>query len=104
MNDWALISGAVVLILTVIGFIFKWGWNIIQDVKKGVHARVERCEHVVDGIIDACNKKKEDYISNKAFDRFEHHLNTKFDGMNNNINHLTTRIDDFINNHRNGNV
>jgi len=98
MNEWQ----SIAWFLGIASVFFTAVWAIVAESKKSAHARIGRLEHTVDGIIEACAKKQEDFITTKAFDRFENHLNTKFDGMNNSINHLTTRIDDFIRTNRNG--
>jgi len=109
MNEWETIAWIVGIGAVIFGAVWvivhdaKKSTEIhIEDVKKGCHARIDRTDHVIDGIIEGCNKKKEQYITTQAFDRFENHQNTKMDGLNNNINHLTTRIDDFIKTARNG--
>jgi len=92
MNEWQTIAWFV----GISSVFFTAIWIIIQDVKKGVHARVKQCEHAIDGIISVCNKKKDDFITTKGFDRFENHLTTRFDGLDKNITGLTKRIDDLV--------
>ena len=74
----------------------------IEDVKKGVHARVDRSDHVIDEIVRDCSRKKENFITTGAFDRFEKNLNVRFNGFDDNIKHLTERVDDLIIATRNG--
>ena len=99
MTDWVLVG----IFAGVSTAIFGAVWIIVQDVKKGVHKRCDRCEHVIDMFTQECAKKKEDFITTKAFDRFEGHLTTRFDGLDTNVSHLTQRIDDLVLTVRNGN-
>jgi hypothetical protein len=92
----------IVSVVVVGGVVFGAVWLLFQDVKKGVHARVERCEHVVDSFVRECGNKKDDFITTKAFDRFENNLNTRFNGFDKNFEHLTERIDDLVLTIRNG--
>ncbi len=100
MND-------LVTVLAVVGVacaVFGAMWMMLQDVKKGVHARVERCEHVVDTVVADCKNKKDDFITISAFDRFEKHMGEKVDGVKSEVVHLTKRIDDWITVNRRNNA
>ena len=92
MNEITTIVSVVVIACAVFGAM----WLIIQDVKRGVHARIERCENVIDTVVVECSKKKEDFITTKAFDRFESNLTVRFNGFGDSIKHLTSRIDDLV--------
>ena len=90
-------EGAIIVSVVVVGsVVFGAVWLLYQDVKKGVHARVERCEHAIDTFVSDCGKRKDDFITTKAFDRFENNLNTRFNGFDKNFEHLTERIDDLV--------
>jgi hypothetical protein len=109
MNEWQTIAWFVGVSGTFCTFL----WFFHQDAKKGLYKRVsevedhieervKRCEHVMDVVVSDCAKKKDDFITTKAFDRFENNLNTRFNGFDKNINHLTSRIDDLVIVIRNG--
>lgn len=53
MNEWQLASIIVIGLVTVIGFIFNWGWNVIQETKKSVHARIGALEEDMNKAIDS---------------------------------------------------
>ena len=99
MTDWIMIG----IVAGVATAIFGAVWLIVQDVKKGVHARITRCEHVIDVFVSDCSRKKDDFITTKGFDRFEGHITTRFNGLEKGINHLTSRVDDLVLTVRNGN-
>jgi hypothetical protein len=99
VNEYAIITTVVIVGCAVFGAV----WLLYQDVKKGVHARIERCENVIDDVVRECGRKKEDFITTKAFDRFEGHLTIRFDGLDKSITHLTQRVDDLVLTVRNGN-
>ncbi|MBW1672062.1 MAG: hypothetical protein JRJ45_00200 [Deltaproteobacteria bacterium] len=98
MNEWELISIVAAVSATIFGAV----WLLMNDCKRGISARVKRCEHAIDAVALEVGIKHENYVTVGALDRFERNLNTRFDGMSSNINHLTTRIDDFITANRNG--
>jgi len=98
MNEWQTIAWFV----GISSVFFTAIWVIIQDVKKGIHKRVTNCEHVIDNLVSDCTRKKDDFITTKAFDRFENHLTNRFDGLDKNITGLTKRIDDLVLTVRNG--
>ena len=110
MNEWQSIAwfsgiGSIIFgaIWVIVADVRRGLTAHIKDVDKGCHARIDRSDHVIDEIVRDCHKKTDHFITTKGFDRFENHINTKFDGMSSSINHLTTRIDDFIKSNRNGN-
>ena len=110
MNEWQSIAwfsgiGTVIFgaVWVIVADVRRGLTAHIRDVEKGCHARIDRCDHVLDDVVRDCHTKRDDFITVKAFDRFEFHLNSKFDGMSSSINHLTVRIDDFIKLSRNGN-
>lgn len=98
MNEWQTIAWVVGMGSVVFGAV----WVIIQDAKKGTHARIQRCEHVIDNMVADCAKKKDDFITTKAFDRFEGHLVNRVDNVQKSVDHLTQRFDDFMLTIRNG--
>lgn len=98
MNEWELIG----IICTVGAAIFGAVWLLMNDCKRGINARVKRCENAIDAVARETGNHHRSFITTDAFDRFENNLNTRFDSMSDNINHLTTRIDDFIIASRNG--
>ena len=98
MNEWQTIAWVAGISTTIFGVV----WLLVQDVKRSAHARIQRVEHVVDNMVVDCAKKKDDFITTKAFDRFEGHLVSRMDGFNKNIEHLTTRVDDLMLALRNG--
>ena len=91
MTDWSI----VIAIVTIGAVIFGAVWILYQDVKKGVHARIGRLENVTDEIVRDCGKKKDEFITVRAFDRFEKNIMDRIDGM-------TKRFDDFLVYTRNG--
>lgn len=98
MNEWQTIAWVAGLATTVFGVV----WLLVQDVKRSAHARIQRVEHVIDTVVSDCSKKKDEFITTKAFDRFEGHLASRMDGFGKNIEHLTTRVDDLVFALRNG--
>jgi hypothetical protein len=97
-SDWITI-GAFVAVATAF---FAAMWAIIGDVKKSAHARIDRVEARVQGIVTDCSQKKDDFITTKAFDRFERHLSSQVDSVKTEVTHLTKRIDDWIAISKNG--
>jgi low affinity Fe/Cu permease len=89
MNEWQTILWA----FTIGGGIFAGMWILLQDIKKSAHARIGRLENVIDEIVRECGKKKEDFITTKAFDRFEGNINTRLDGMTTQMNTTNSRLD-----------
>jgi len=109
MNEWQTIAWFVGISSAFLGTSYgmvsackKDLENTVKVLTKNNADRIFKCEHVIDDVVRECHNKRDDFITVKAFDRFEFHLNTKFDGMSTSINHLTTRIDDFIKSNRNG--
>lgn len=98
MNEWELIA----IVCGMGGVIFGAVWVLMTDCKKVFHARVARCEHALDAVAREAGIHHANFITTDAFDRFERNLNVRFDGVDANVQHLTTRIDDFIRSSRNG--
>jgi len=88
------IAGSVLLAL-VFGT-FSVFWKIIQDVKKSLHARIDRNEDKLTERENHCTTVQEKFISIGAFDRFEKHLGSRFDGVKSEVGSLTKRIDDLV--------
>jgi hypothetical protein len=92
MNEWQTIAW-----FAGIGSIFFGAvWGLIKNEVSGVHGRLKNVEHVIDNMIRDCADKKEDFITTKAFDRFESNLTNRFNGLDTNISNLTKRIDDLV--------
>ena len=64
-------------------------WIMVEAGKKSSHARIGRCENAIDEIVRDCGKKKDDFITVRAFDRFEKNIIDRLDGV-------TKRFDDFL--------
>jgi hypothetical protein len=92
MNEWETIAWFVGICAAFFGAV----WLIIKDVKKGVHARVARCEHVIDEVVRDCSRKKDTFITTSAFDRFEGHLVNRVDNVQKSVDHLTERFDAWL--------
>jgi hypothetical protein len=84
----------IVFAVIVAGAIFSAMWLILQDLKKGAHARISRLENVVDEMIRDCGKKKDQYITTHGFDRFETNINNRLDSMSTQLSTTNSRIDD----------
>ena len=97
MNEWETIAWTAVVGAIIFGAV----WVLIDNSKKSLEGRIKNCEHVIDNMAADCARKKEDFITTRAFDRFEGHLNVRMDGFNKNFDHLTKRIDDLIHSLRN---
>lgn len=109
MNEWQTIAW-----FAGIGGAFLGAtWKMVEVAKKDLsdkitthstaaNGRIKNIEHVIDNMVADCTKKKDDFITTKAFDRFEGHLVTRVENVQKSVEHLTTRFDDFIITQRKG--
>jgi len=90
MNEWIIASGVLTLFLMVVGFIFKWGWNIIQDVKKSAHARLDRLEIRQHELDRNCSERKDNVNDNlnTGFTQVRNEMTTGFGNINGRIDGL----------------
>jgi len=90
MNEWILASGAVMLVLTLTGFIFGWGWRIISDVKKSAHARIDRLETRMHECDKICNARKNNVneILESKFSQLRGEMTTGFSNLGGRIDGL----------------
>jgi hypothetical protein len=91
MIEWATIG----VLVGIAAAFFTAVWVLVESAKKSAHARIQRCEHTIDMIVQDCGKKKDEYITVRAFDRFEKNIMDRLDGV-------TKRFDDFLIYARNG--
>ena len=101
MNEFMQI---IIFAVIVGGSVFGATWMLIQDMKKGAHARISRLENVIDEIVRDCGKKKDQYITTGAFDRFDTNVSNRLNAMQGQMNSLNSRIDDLVLALRNGGV
>ena len=59
MNEWEMIAWVSGISSVIFGVV----WLLVQDVKKGVHKRIDRCEHAIDVFITDCGNTKKDFIT-----------------------------------------
>lgn len=92
MNEWETIAW-----FAGIGSIFFGAvWLLIKNEVQTVHSRMKQIEHVIDNIVRDYANNQGDFITTKAFDRFEGNLTNRFNGLDANISGLTKRIDDLV--------
>ena len=92
MNEWQTIAWFAGIGSLFLGIV----WRLVESAKKDLSERIAKTEHVLDNICQDCAVKKDEFLTIKAFDRFEHHLSTRVDGLLKTIEHLTKRVDDLI--------
>jgi hypothetical protein len=77
-------------------------WKMVDVARTDLAGRIKKCEHVIDNMVSDCAKKKDDFITTKAFDRFEGHLVNRIETVQKSVDNLTRRLDDYISSTRNG--
>ena len=98
MNEWQLASIIVIGLLSIIGFIFTWGWNIIQETKKSVHSRIGAVETELSKAIDlgTDNRKQLMSYSDMTFVRKDVH-SVEYTNLIAQIHGLELKIDKHFN-------
>jgi hypothetical protein len=98
MNEWQLASIIVIGLVTVIGFIFHWGWNVIQETKKSIHSRIGSLETDMNILSDKGSKTHEElyrYMDN-IFVRKDVH-SVEYHNLIAQIHALELKIDKYFN-------
>lgn len=89
MNEWVVAAGAITVFVTVSGFIFGWGWKIIQDVKKSAHKRIDNVVEDMKDLENGCKSRLDTYVNKEDVNRIEKKVDEGF-------NALTGRIDSLL--------
>ncbi len=82
MNEWIVAAGAITLFITVSGFIFGWGWKIIQDVKKSAHKRIDNVVQDMKDLETGCNNRLATYVNKDDVNRIEKKVDNGFVAIN----------------------
>lgn len=88
MNEWFIVSGAMILLITIVGFIFGWGWKVIQDVKKSAHARIERLEDDFKDMEHDCTTRLTTYVNKEDMNRLDTDMKDGFATLGGRIDNL----------------
>jgi hypothetical protein len=88
MNEWGFIAGGITLFITISGFIFGWGWKIIQDVKNSAHKRIDRVETRVNDYKKDIDEKTNGFAKQSDITEIA-------DSMSKQHGELASRVDNF---------
>jgi hypothetical protein len=103
MNEWLIVAGAITLFITISGFIFGWGWKIIQDVKDSAHKRIGRLEEEFKDMEKTCNLRLATYVNKDDVRLIDHRMENLDKDMKSGFAELTGRIDNLLLAFTNGN-